>query len=135
MTTLKVWHCDGSVSSYTLSESSHISFRQAEMCYSDGDWSLNIPLSEIKTWTYDTSGSGIEDFSDNSAEIHISQKDNQILISGIGQKDLVRVFANEGYTVYEARNSSNPLIIDASSWVGGVYIVTIGNKTYKIIKR
>lgn len=135
VTTLKVWHCDGTVSSYSLSESSQVSFRQAEMCYSDGDWSINIPLAEIKMWTYDTSTARIENISNNPSEIHITQIHDRILISGLGWKDMVRVYSTEGRTVHEASSLSKQLIINTSTWTSGVYIVTVRNTTHKIIKR
>lgn len=112
-----------------------MSFRQAEMCYSDGDWSINIPLAEIKMWTYDTGAARIENISNNPSEIHITQIHDRILISGLDRKDMVRVYSTEGRTVHEASSLSNQLIINTSTWTSGVYIVTVRNTTHKIIKR
>lgn len=131
-TALKVSLKDGTTATYVLSSDTKITFENANMCFSSRDWKFEVPVSDLTNWTYDLPFSSIDGITDGS--IVITQDDNVLTISGAPVGSHIEVYAVDGKRMAAVTSSSVRENISTESWVTGVYVVKVNDRTFKIAK-
>lgn len=124
---------DGHKTTYALSDEPTISFSENNLVIKSGRYELSFPLSSVKDISYQTVGS-LEQI-DMTHEPPFVVDDNILHFSGLGENTTVTIHSVDGRLIAKPKiSSSGPYKIDLKEFIPGVYIVTVNNTSYKIIK-
>lgn len=97
---------------------------------------VSIPLSTIRTVTFDGSTTGIANVANDNESIIIfpNPAENYFEVESAGTKKMiVRIFNTAGLQVAEGIYTSGSRI-DITSLAKGIYIVVINNQSFKLTK-
>ncbi len=128
---LKVHLSDGNSSTYILDNDARITFQNAAMRFSNSEWKVEIPVKNLIKWTYDVQISSAN--APVSDSVIINQEGNLLTISGITDSDIY-IHTTDGKLVKRFRGTSYQHSINTEQWNPGVYLITVGKSTYKIVK-
>ena len=83
-----------------------------------------------------TPTTGVENITDNTQAITVyaSLDGDNFRLVGLQDGCNVNVYAINGSHMFAATATSNEMIIPASGWTKGVYVITAGNNSIKVIK-
>lgn len=126
---------DGSQSVYQFDESVKITFVDLELHLSTAAVDVSIPLADLDKVEY-INVAAIEALPSTSTRIRVSQTDHEIAIAGAPTEASVTAYSVAG--VMMARTAAAPdgtATIDTSAWTPGVYILTVGSQSFKLLTR
>ena len=71
---------------------------------------------------------------DNNVEIEISADGENYRVSGLADGESVRVYSVSGVQVFNGKARGGEVVIPASGWSNGIYVINAGNESVKILK-
>ncbi len=131
-----VWLDGGGQISYPLTERPKVTHSGATLTVSTTGTTVEYTKSEVHKFTLgDTESGGVECIiSDNAGRL--SRNGDTVELSGFVAGTSVSVFTVGGQAVIRERiGADGTLSLDLSPLRGGIYLVTTGSITHKIIKR
>ncbi len=129
---LKILLKDGTSTSYILDNKTKIVFENSNMLFSNNNWKFEIPVENLSNWTYVMSQSS--SLSSIEREVTIRQTGDILRISGIRPDAEILVFTVDGKLIRHLKSDSVDIDIVTADWIAGIYLIKIGESTYKIIK-
>lgn len=129
-------HADGSKSLIAMADGLKTSFTGGVMIISSEKGALEFPLGEVRSWLFsDKEGdiwSGINEAADDAAII--TWDADGLRLGNIPSGTTVRLTGSDGRTALTATaTEGGACVINTDGLKAGVYLLTIGNRTYKII--
>lgn len=67
-------------------------------------------------------------------EIEISADGENYRVSGLSDGESVRVYSVSGVQVFNGKAHGGEVVIPASGWSNGIYVINAGNESVKILK-
>ena len=131
---LVVWMDNGDKVLFDLEERPKTIFVANEIVITTDNISVKYPLSKVMRYTYVVSPTSISNTQDE--EIKISQRSNVLTFENLKQNTVINVYALDG-TLLDTKNASHekPVNISLANFPKGVYLIKVGETTYKIMKR
>ena len=71
---------------------------------------------------------------DNNVEIEISADGENYRVSGLADGENVKVYSVSGVQVFSGKANGGEVVIPASGWSNGVYVINAGKNSIKIFK-
>lgn len=71
---------------------------------------------------------------DNNVEIEISADGENYRVSGLADGETVKVYSVSGVQVFSGKANGGEVVIPASGWSNGVYVINAGKNSIKIFK-
>ncbi len=129
-------HADGGKSLIAMADGLKTSFAGGVMTISSEKGALEFPLSEVRSWLFsDQEGdiwSGIDEAADDAAIINWDA--DGLRLENIPSGTQVLLTGSDGRTAPAATaTDGGACVIKTDGLKAGVYLLTIGNRTYKII--
>lgn len=128
-------HADGSKSLIAMADGLKTSFAGGVMTISSEKGALEFPVSETRSWYFsDKEGdiwSGIDEAGADAAIIYWSAEG--LRLENLPANTPVRLTGSDGRTALAATAAEGACVINTDGLKAGVYLLTVGNKTYKII--
>lgn len=131
---LVVWRTDGSKIVYSLSEQPKTTFTSEGVVITTSTVSVTYPLTQIVKYTYEGIASGIESAT-NEGGILVSQDGYNFRFSNLKENTLVQVYSVNGSLISTHKNEGKQITISLGDHANGVYIIKVGDTSYKVIKR
>ncbi|MCM1071643.1 MAG: hypothetical protein NC210_01320 [[Clostridium] fimetarium] len=128
-------HVDGSKSLIAMADGLKTSFAGGVMTISSEKGALEFPLGDVRSWLFsDEEGdiwSGIDEAADDAAILHWDA--DGLRLGNIPAGTPVLLTGSDGRTLKRAEATGGKLAIETDGLKARVYLLTIGNRTYKII--
>jgi len=132
--TLVIIQQDNSKVYYDLDEEPLTTFTPDDLVIKTQSTTISYPLNSIKQFVYEKGATGVEEVSRDG--VCISQKDDQIIVTGLPIGKSVSLYSTDGYQKAKlVSDGSQRTILSLSQLPSGVYIVKADNITYKTTKR
>lgn len=132
--TLVIVQHDDSKVFYNLDEEPLTTFTPDDLVIKTQSTTISYPLNTIKQFMYEKGVTGVEEVSRDG--VCISQKDDQIIVTGLPIGKSVSLYSTDGYQIAkQVSDGSQRTILSLSQLPAGVYIVKADNVTYKTTKR
>lgn len=131
---LVVWKTDGSKIVYSLSQQPKTTFTSEGVVITTSTVSVTYPLEQIVKYTYEGIASGIESVT-NDGGVLISQDGYNFRFCNLKENTLVQVYSVNGSLISTHKNEGKQIIISLGDHTNGVYIIKVGDTSYKVIKR
>lgn len=131
---LVVWKGDGSKVVYSLSEQPKTTFTSEGVVITTSTVSVTYPLTQIVKYTYEGIASGIDSVI-NDEGILVSQEGYNFRFKNLKDNTLVQVYSVNGFLISTYKNEGEQITISLGDHASGVYIIKIGDTSYKVIKR
>lgn len=131
--TLVVWKSDGTKISYSLDEKPQTHFSVEGITISTPSISVTYPVGTILKYTFESSIDGITPI---VFENNIKQDGNKFVISKLDKDTPISVYLPSGLCVFSIlaqKNQTQTVSLDGQP--KGVYIVKIGERIHKFIKK
>lgn len=131
---LVVWMKNGERVLYDLEEQPKTTFADAELVITTSSVSASYPLSQVLRYTYELSASGVESVKEN--DIRISQKGSDLIFEHLKPDAIIRVYSLDG-VLFDTKRAvgEQRTTVSLNDHPAGVYLITVGNMTYKMVKR
>lgn len=131
---LVVWMKNGERVLYDLEEQPKTTFANTDLIITTSSVSASYPLSQVLRYTYELSASGVESVKEN--DIRISQKGNDLVFEHLKSGADIRVYSLDGVLLDTKRAVGEQLTtVSLNDNPAGVYLIKVGNTTYKMVKR
>lgn len=131
---LVVWRTDGSKIVYSLSEQPKTTFTSEGVVITTNTVSVTYPLTQIVKYTYEGIASGIESVT-NDGRILVSQDGYNFKFSNLKENTLVQVYSVNGSLISTHKSEGKQISISLRDHANGVYIIKVGDTSYKVIKK
>lgn len=131
---LVVWRTDGSKIVYSLSEQPKTTFTSEGVVITTNTVSVTYPLTQIVKYTYEDIASGIESVT-NDGRILVSQDGYNFKFSNLKENTLVQVYSVNGSLISTHKSEGKQISISLRDHANGVYIIKVGDTSYKVIKK
>lgn len=131
---LVVWRSDGSKIVYSLSEHPKTTFTSEGVVITTNTVSITYPLPQIVKYTYECISSGIESVT-NEDEVLVSQDGYNFRFCNLKENTPVQVYSVNGSLISAQKNKGRHFTISLGDHANGVYIIKVGDTSYKVIKR
>lgn len=131
---LVVWKTDGSKVVYSLSEQPKTTFTSEGIVITTNTVSVTYPLTQIIKYTYEGIASGIESIT-NDGGVMISQDGYNFRFSNLIENTLIQIYSVNGSLISTHKNEGKQITISLGDHANGVYIIKVGDTSYKVIKR
>ena len=132
LTVIRLHLKNGSTPTYVLGEDTRITFANANMCFADTDYAFEVPLTDIVKWTYEEQIASVGYVVDNG--VAIFRNGDIITVSGLEPGADVTVYAIDGKLTHSGSSHSAVYVMDAAEWTPGMYVIKVGNSSFKIVK-
>ena len=131
---LVVWKSDGSKVVYALSERPKTTFTSDGIVIATSTLSVTYPLIQIVKYTYEGIANGIESIT-NDGGVSISQDGYNFVFSNLKENTFTHVYSVNGTLVSSHKNEGKQTRISLGNHANGVYIIKVGDTSFKVIKR
>lgn len=129
---LTVWKKGGEKVVYDLNERPTTTFHGNNLIITTVFGSVTYSLSDVVRYTYSNITNEI--LSVGNDDVHISFKDNCLIINGLKGNEKISVYTMDGKKIFSGTTKSNTWQFPLVNYPYGVYIVKIGSATFKIMK-
>lgn len=131
---LVVYLNDGSSATFPLQENPEITFAGENFKVISSTATIELPRSDVKDFRFEKGeDTAIEQLAKDNTSI-TSEGDN-IIIAGLADNSVVKVFNTSGQTVVTTRATGSNCSISLSRLTNGIYIINYNNKSIKILKK
>lgn len=131
---LVIWQKDGSKVSFNLDEQPKTTFTADNLVITTATSTLNYPLAKIQRYTYEGAALSVRDF--KTEGIAISHEGNMVMVKGLAIGKTVAVYRMDGTQILTKRSDNSDLLtISLGNLPTGVYMIKVGEITYKFLKR
>lgn len=130
---LVVWHKDGQKTYYDLEGNPKTTFLGTDIVITTSAMTISYPREQIMRYTYESITTTIEDIGD-SPSIHIIQQKDGLVLEHLNPSTHVQIFAADGRLLQTHTIQKSSLTISLAHYPFGMYIIKIGDVTYKIMK-
>lgn len=131
---LVVWKNDGSKIVYSLSEQPKTTFTSEGVVITTSTVSVTYPLNQIVKYTYEGIASGIESVTKDGGVL-VSQDGYNFRFSNLKENTLLQVYSVNGSLISTHNSEGKQITISLGDHANGVYIIKVGDTSYKVIKR
>lgn len=126
---LAVERANESVTYFELTRTPQITFSDSEMIVTAGEDKILFPLEDLKRyWFEESTTTRISSSHADREKVNISVSGRNLLSSANG----VNIYSATGQQVLTSRNAAGTPV-SLSALPGGVYVVTTGGSTFKIV--
>ena len=133
---LNVWKMDGSMISFLLTDEPVTTFENGNLVITTNRGVFSYPLAQMKKYTHEGLPEGIETPSVAPGDILVRQNDEQMLIEGIPDNQLVEVYSADGKLILSKRAvGGQSTLLSLIGQPQGAYIVNIGKTSFKFVKQ
>ena len=133
---LNVWKMDGSMISFLLTDEPVTTFENGNLVITTNQGVFSYPLAQMKKYTHEGLPEGIETPSVAPGTILVRQNDEQMLIEGIPDNQLVEVYSADGKLILSKRAvGGQSTLLSLIGQPQGAYIVNIGKTSFKFVKQ
>lgn len=133
---LNVWKMDGSMISFLLTDEPVTTFENGNLVITTNQGVFSYPLAQMKKYTHEGLPEGIETPSVAPGDILVRQNDEQMLIEGIPDNQLVEVYSADGKLILSKRAvGGQSTLLSLIGQPQGAYIVNIGKTSFKFVKQ
>lgn len=131
---LVIWQKDGSKVSFSLDEQPKTTFTADNLVITTATSTLTYPLAKIQRYTYEGGTLSVRDF--KTEGIVISHEGNMVMVKGLAIGKTVAVYRMDGTQILTKRSDNSDLLtISLGNLPTGVYMIKVGEITYKFLKR
>lgn len=133
---LNVWKMDGSMISFLLTDEPVTTFENGNLVITTNQGVFSYPLAQMKKYTHEGLPEGIETPSVAPGDILVRQNDEQMLIEGIPDNQLVKVYSADGKLILSKHAvGGQSTLLSLIGQPQGAYIVNIGKTSFKFVKQ
>ena len=123
---------DGTTTQFALAERPVITLAEGDLVITCGGTTYTQPMAAISHYAFSTEPSAIDEAKASPATRYEA---GHVVFQGLPTGTLVRVVTADGKTAMQAAATSATADIDLSALPSGLYIVTSGNHSIKVMKK
>lgn len=133
---LVVWLKGGQKITHDLTDKPETRFSNGQLMLSTAKISVSYPLSDVLRYTYEGPSTSISSPKLRSGEIRVQQNAEEMLIEGLAPGIPIETYSLDGKLLQTQHSvSREPSLITFKGQPQGVYLIKIGDTTYKFLKR
>ena len=131
---LQILLSDGQVVSINLSEEPRTTYQDGNLVITTTKNTVTYPLEQVKKFTYSSIATGIE--APQQLGVAFSKDGETLTITGLKPHTKVTLYNVAGQLLKTIDSKdSKKVVVSASQFPFGVYVVKVNGGTYKIMKR
>ena len=133
---LNVWKMDGTQIQFLLTDEPVTTFENGNLVITTNQGVYSYPLAQMKKYTHEGLPEGIDVPTVAPGDILVRQNNEQLLIEGIPDNQLVEVYSAEGKLILNQRAvGGQSTLLNLTLQPQGTYIVNIGKTSFKFVKQ
>ena len=131
---LQILLSDGQVVSINLSEEPRTTYQDGNLVITTTKNTITYPLEQVKKFTYSSIATGIE--ASHQLGVAFSKDGETLTFTGLKPNTKVTLYNVAGQLLKTIDSKdSKKVVVSASQFPFGVYVVKVNGGTYKIMKR
>ena len=133
---LNVWKMDGTQIQFLLTDEPVTTFENGNLVIATNQGVFSYPLAQMEKYTHEGLPEGIDVPTVAPGDILVRQNNEQMLIEGLPNNQLVEVYSADGRLILSKRAvSGQGTLLSLIGQPQGTYIVNIGSTSFKFVKQ
>ena len=133
---LNVWKMDGTQIQFLLSDEPVTTFENGNLVITTNQGVFSYPLAQMKKYTHEGLPEGIDVPTVAPGTIMVRQNNEQMLIEGLPDNQLVEVYSVDGKLILSQRSiAGQATLLNFVAQPQGTYIVNVGKTSFKFVKQ
>lgn len=133
---LVVWLKNGQKITHNLTDQPETRFSDGQLMLSTSRVSVSYPLTDVLRYTYEGASTHISAMKVRHGEIRVQQGNEEMQIEGLPEGTDIETYSTEGILLQTQQSvGGQPTHISLKGQPKGVYLIKIGEATYKFLKR
>ena len=133
---LNVHMMDGQVVTFLLDQEPVTTFENGNLVITTNQGVFSYPLAQMKKYTHEGLPEGIDVPTVAPGDILVRQNNEQMLIEGLPDNQLVEVYSADGKLILSQRAvGGQSTLLNLVAQPQGTYIVSIGQTSFKFVKQ
>lgn len=131
---LVVWMKNGERVLYDLEEQPKTTFTGAELVITTNSISTSYPLTQVLRYTYEQSANSVK--SVKEGDVRILQRGDDLIFENLKADAVIKVYSLDGVLLDTNKAvGEKQTTVSLARYLTGVYLIKVGNVTYKMLKR
>lgn len=133
---LNVWKMDGTQIQFLLTDEPVTTFENGNLVITTNQGQFRYPLAQMSKYTHEGLPEGIDVPAVAPGDILVRQNNEQMLIEGLPDNQLVEVYSAGGKLILSQRTTGGQsTLLNLAAQPQGTYIVSIGQTSFKFVKQ
>ena len=133
---LNVWKMDGTQIQFLLTDEPVTTFENGNLVITTNQGQFSYPLAQMSKYTHEGLPEGIDVPTVAPGDILVRQNNEQMLIEGLPDNQLVEVYSADGKLILSQRAvGGQSTLLNLAAQPQGTYIVSIGSTSFKFVKQ
>jgi len=133
---LNVWKMDGTQIQFLLTDEPVTTFENGNLVITTNQGTYSYPLAQMKKYTHEGLPEGIDVPTVAPGDILVRQNDEQMLIEGLPDNQLVEVYTADGKLILSQRaTGGQSTLLNLANQPQGTYVVNVGQTSFKFVKQ
>ena len=133
---LNVWKMDGTQIQFLLTDEPVTTFENGNLVITTNQGVFSYPLAQMSKFTHEGLPEGIDVPTVAPGDILVRQNNEQMLIEGLPDNQLVEVYSADGKLILSQRAvGGQSTLLNLAAQPQGTYIVSIGSTSFKFVKQ